>query len=250
MNQWTSSEKSWLTDDQWQVCNKGAIDPKELEGRACFIGMDLAKKIDTSVLVLIFPPDSNNADYIVVPYIFLPGDTLADKEKNERTPWRSWERRKLIYTTSGKVTNLDEVIDLIDSLDARYQLLDIVYDRWRAPEIMPQLEEMNWCADPKEENADRYLIEFGQGFKDMSPAIRNLEELVIDGKLSHAGHEALAWQVSCVAITEDDAGNVKFSKRKSKGKIDAVVALAMAAYRAKIHQPFESVYERRGLLFL
>jgi phage terminase large subunit-like protein len=201
--------------------------------------MDLAKKIDTSALVLVFPPDSENDDYIVIPYIFLPGDTLADKERNDRTPWRSWERRKLIYTTSGKVTNLNEILDLIDSLDARFDLKDIIYDRWRAPEIMPQLEEMNWCVDPKDQYADRYLIEYGQGFKDMSPAIRNLEELVIDGKINHAGHEALAWQVGCVAIVEDDAGNVKFSKRKSKGKIDAAVALAMAAYRARIYIPLE-----------
>ena len=140
---------------------------------------------------------------------------------------------------------------MIELLDARYQIKDIMYDRWRAPEILPQLESMGWSADPKDELANRYLIEHGQGFKDMSPAIRNLEELVISGRINHGGHEALAWQVSCVAITEDDAGNVKFSKGKSKGKIDAVVSLAMAAYRAKIHPQEEtSVYDERGILFM
>jgi phage terminase large subunit-like protein len=68
----------------------------------------------------------------------------------------------------------------------------------------------------------------------MSPAVRFLEELVFGHRLNYAGHPVLAWQLSCVAILEVEAGNVRFSKKRSKGKIDAVIALAMAAIRARL----------------
>ena len=114
---------------------------------------------------------------------------------------------------------------------------------------MPALESMGWAADVKQEFQERYLIEFGQGFKDMSPALRFPEEIIFSGRLNHGNHSVLAWQVSCVAIMEDEAGNVKLSKKRSKGKIDAVAAPAMAAFRARSHEiKTESVYKTRGLL--
>ena len=235
MNMWTSSEKGWLTADQWNICNKGEIDLSDLEDRPCYMGMDLSKKTDTSAIVLAFPPEVAGDDYIVLPFIFLPGETLAERERTERIPWLDWKNRELIHCTDGKVIQMDEILEVIKMLDARFDIRDIMYDRWRAPEILPQLEDMGWCADPAQINAKRFLIEFGQGFKDMSPAARNMEEIILAGQLNHGGHEALAWQISCVAMSEDDAGNIKFSKKKSKGKIDAVVSMAMALYRARVH---------------
>jgi phage terminase large subunit-like protein len=248
LNVRTSSDKSWLTEQQWQGCNKRDIDPEALKGRACYLGLDLSKKIDTSAVVAVFPPEREGDDYIVLPFIFLPGETLAHRERTERTPWLDWKRRGMIHVCTGKVILNDDIIAVIQSLDDRYDVKDIVYDRWRAPEILPALESMGWSADLKDTFPERFLIEMGQGFKDMSPAIRILEELVTGKRISHGGHPVLSWMVSCVAIVEDDASNVKFSKKKSNGKIDAVVALAMALFRARVH-PIEevSVYEERGV---
>jgi len=64
MDVWTSSDKSWLTEEQWQACNKGEIDPEALRRRACYLGLDLSKKIDTSAVVAVFPPLNEDGDYI------------------------------------------------------------------------------------------------------------------------------------------------------------------------------------------
>jgi phage terminase large subunit-like protein len=235
MNVWTSSDKSWLIEEQWQACNKGEIDPEALRGRACYLGLDLSKKIDTSAVVAVFPPLDEDDDYIVMPFIFLPGETLAHRERTERIPWLDWKRRNFIQVCTGKVIQNDDILAVIQSLDDRFNVRDIVYDRWRAPEILPYLEAMGWGADLKDDYYERYLIEMGQGFKDMSPAIRILEEMATGRRINHGGHPVLSWMVSCVSIVEDDAGNVKYSKKKSKGKIDAVVALTMALFRARVH---------------
>jgi phage terminase large subunit-like protein len=249
MNVWTSSEKGWITADQWKQSSKTQeIDLERLAGRPCYLGMDLAKKVDTSAIVAVFPPEEEGGEFIAIPHIFLPGETLAHRERNERIPWIDWKARGLIYTSPGKVIENEDILNVIRELDQRYQVKDCLYDRWRAPEILPALESMGWCADPKETHAERYLIEFGQGFKDMSPALRFLEELIFAGRLNHGNHPILAWQISCVAILDDEAGNAKFSKKRSKGKIDAAVALAMAAYRARLHEvQTVSVYEERGI---
>src|SRR5215472_4359023 len=61
----------------------------------------------------------------------------------------------------------------------------------------------------------------------MSPALRDLEQVLLEGNLAHGGHPVLSMCVSHTVITLDDAGNRKPSKRKSTAKIDGLVALAM-----------------------
>jgi phage terminase large subunit-like protein len=253
LNQWTSSAEAWITQEAWAACDHGEITAEELAGRTCCIGLDLAKKIDTSAMVAVFPPIEDGGDYLAVPFIFLPEDTLAERQKNERIPWLDWKQRELIYTCKGKVNNMTEILDAIKTLNDHCNVIDIVYDRWLALEILPDLVELGFSDDPKDSKATQRAIEFGQGYRDMSPAVRNLEEMVADDRLNHAGHEVLAWQVEGVTTAEDDAGNVKFSKRKSKHKIDAVVALAMAAYRARVYPKPKgpSVYAAdRGLIII
>jgi phage terminase large subunit-like protein len=135
------------------------------------------------------------------------------------------------------------VIDHIRALDEQFQIGDLCFDRWQMDLIAPFLLDMGWSDDPDEET--RHLIEFGQGYKSMSPACRVLEELVLAGRLSHGGHEVLAYMMSCVALARDDAENIKPSKRKSSGRIDGVVALAMALYHASLVklEPEGSAYD-------
>jgi phage terminase large subunit-like protein len=62
----------------------------------------------------------------------------------------------------------------------------------------------------------------------MSPALRDLEQALLDGNLAHGGHPLLSMCVAHTVVVIDDAGNRKPSKRKSTTKIDGLVALLMA----------------------
>jgi phage terminase large subunit-like protein len=96
------------------------------------------------------------------------------------------------------------------------------------------------------------MLDHGQGFKDMSPAIESLEELVLNGRLLHGGNPLLTWCMSNVKVSRDPAGNRKFDKRRKNRRIDGAVAAAMAvaAIKKVELQPETgpSVYERRGVL--
>jgi hypothetical protein len=95
------------------------------------------------------------------------------------------------------------------------------------------------------------LVEYGQGYVSMSPAVQILEAAVLDKRLRHGGHPILRWQVSNAAIEMDPAGNRKVSKKRAIGHVDGLVALLMAMGQAsRTPPPRKSVYATRGVLTL
>jgi phage terminase large subunit-like protein len=69
----------------------------------------------------------------------------------------------------------------------------------------------------------------------MSPALRDLEQVLLDaesalleGHLAHGDHPVLTMCAANTIVVIDDTGNRKPSKRRSTGRIDGLVALAMA----------------------
>jgi phage terminase large subunit-like protein len=248
MNVWTETSKTWLQADVWNACNIEKIDVKTLEGKKCFIGADLAKRGDTSSLVLYFPKQDGISINTVVPFIFLPSERLAYKEQQEKTPWRRWEQNKHIFTCPGAFIKAEYLADFIESLDSRFEILDFVYDKSYMSDLLPILIDMGWTDDPNNKFAPRYLVEIPQTFLGMHPCIQYLEELITTKSLNHGGHPVLAWMVSQVVLVENDTDLCRFSKRKSRSKIDAIVALSMVAYRAKVKGNIsnKSVYATRG----
>jgi phage terminase large subunit-like protein len=75
--------------------------------------------------------------------------------------------------------------------------------------------------------ADKF-VGFGQGFKDMSPALRDLESIILERKLRHGGHPVLSMCAMNAVIDRDPAGNRKLSKKRAPGRIDGMIALLMA----------------------
>jgi phage terminase large subunit-like protein len=92
------------------------------------------------------------------------------------------------------------------------------------------------------------IVAFGQGYASMNAPTKKLEELVLSGKILHGGHPVLRWMAGNVSLEQDAADNWKPSKKKSRERIDGIVALIMAIDRATT-QP-SSVYDRRGIFWV
>ena len=129
----------------------------------------------------------------------------------------------------------------IEKLGERFNIKEIAFDRWGAVQMVQNLEGMGFTVVP-----------FGQGFKDMSPPIKELMKLILEQKLAHGGTTVLRWNMDNIFIRRDLAGNIKADKEKSTEKIDGVIATIMALDRTirngNINE--ESVYDNRGLLFM
>jgi phage terminase large subunit-like protein len=106
----------------------------------------------------------------------------------------------------------------------RYNIQTIPFDRWNFRHLRPWLLRAGF----NEQMIETHFLEFGQGMQSMSPALRDLEQVLLEGHLAHGDHPVLGMCVSNTVVTIDDAGNRKPSKRRSSGRIDGFVALAMA----------------------
>ena len=238
LNQWVKQSVRWMPMDKWDECG-GVVDPYALEGRACYAGLDLSSTSDLTALVLAFPPTSEDAPYRVLPFFWLPEETLSLRVRRDHVPYDQWAKRGFIQTTEGNVVHYGFIERFICELGERYDIREIAHDRWNATMMVQTLEDDGFI-----------MVPFGQGFKDMSPPTKELMRLVLEHRLCHGGHPVLRWNMDNAFVRTDPAGNLKLDKEKSTEKVDGAVALVMALDRAMKNQGGDSVYNHRGLIVL
>lgn len=96
------------------------------------------------------------------------------------------------------------------------------------------------------------MVPFGQGFKDMAPALDSLEAELVNERIAHGMHPVLTLCAANATTTKDPAGSRKLDKSRTTGRIDGMVALAMAMGAAQSVQApaAPDPYKERGLLIL
>ena len=238
MNMWVSSTTSWIPDAIFMKGNE-LIDMRLLEGRDCYAGLDLSSTGDITALVLIFPPRNTDEKYILVPYFWVPEETIPQRVKANSVPYDIWEKQGHLMATEGNVIHYDFIEKFICDLAEKYHILEIAVDRWNATHMIQNLEDSGFT-----------MVPFGQGFASMSTPTKEFYRLLMEGQIIHAGHPVLRWMAGNVVIETDAAENIKVTKAKSKEKIDGIVASIMALDRCLRNQgePQGSVYDERGLL--
>lgn len=237
LNMWTSSSIAWIPEHVYAKGND-PIQYESLKGRSCYAGLDLSSTSDITAFVLVFPPRFEEENYIVLPFFWLPEDTLELRCRRDHVLYDVWERQGYIKTTEGNVVHYGFIEKFIEELSEIYHIKEIAYDRWNATQMVQNLEGMGLT-----------MVPFGQGYKDMSPPSKELYKLMMEGKIQHGGHPVLKWMGQNVVMRQDPAGNIKPDKEKSVEKIDGIVALIMGLDRCIRHQIDEgSVYDERGIL--
>ncbi len=237
-NEWTESVTSFLDLSKWDVGNK-PIDYKDLEGRHCYAGLDLASTTDVAALVLCFPVET---ELIVLPYFFVPAGNADERLRRDRIPYPEWIESGYIEATPGHVIDYDAIRLRINELAELYDIREIAVDRWNATQLVVQLD-----------GDGLNVAFFGQGYRSMNSPTKELEAAVLSERVVHAGNPVLRWMASNLCIEQDPAGNYKPSKRRSTEKIDGMAALIMAIGRYQAADDDDddgSVYDNRGLIVL
>lgn len=240
LNQWVKQAVRWMPMDKWDKC-AFAVNEEQLEGRVCYGGLDLSSTTDITAFVLVFPPCDEEDKYIILPYFWIPEDTLDLRVKRDHVPYYVWERQGYLQTTEGNVIHYGYIEKFIEKLGERFNIREIAFDRWGAVQMVQNLEGMGFTVVP-----------FGQGFKDMSPPTKELMKLTLEQRIAHGGHPVLRWNMDNIFVRTDPAGNIKADKEKSTEKIDGAIATIMALDRAIRcgNNNCASVYDNRGLLFI
>ncbi len=218
LNQWTEQASRWLPVTAWDAC-RADVDPTWVEGRRCYVGLDLSSTTDITALVAVFPDDVGG--FHVLARYFVPAERIRERAHRDRVPYDQWVRDGRIIATPGNVVDYEAVRAELRAWDDAYDLREIAFDPWNATDLVTRLEEQDGFT----------CVKLRQGFPTLSAPSKALEAAILGKTLHHDGDPVLRWMVSNVSVDQDAAGNIKPSKKASTEKIDGVVALVMALDR-------------------
>ena len=239
LNSWEKIKLSkWLGVDFWDLC-KGKVDLNRLKGRPCYGGLDLSSKIDMTAFVLLFPPDDINKEWTVLPWFWLPEENIAARVQKDQVPYDVWVKQGYLQTTPGNVIDYAFIEEHIIKLAQIYKIREVGYDPWNAMQTAIRLEDNGITP-----------VEVRQGYKSMSPPMKEIEQLTMGKKIKHNGHQVLRWNIGNVEVKIDENENIRPMKGKGKERIDGLVAMLNAMNRAMVQDDHESVYKKRGVLWV
>ncbi len=240
--QWVEAEAPWISGEAWFACEDKAFELRRLIGRRCWGGLDLSSTQDLTALVLEFEPTEDDPHWRQLEWFWLPGDGLHDKADKDRVPYVAWRDAGHLLVTAGRAINKLAVVKQAAEIAALYDLQALAYDRWR-------IEDVKMLCD--QEGISLPLVPFGQGFKDMAPAVDEYERRLLDRQLRHRGNPVMTWCAANAVVVTDPAGNRKVAKEKATGRVDGTVASIMATGSSMTRQENgPSVYENRELIVL
>lgn len=213
LNQRVSTFSPFVSRGVW-TSNNG--EPLPLSGRTVYCGLDLSARRDLTAMIVMFEDGGKKH---VHPFFWVPGDDLIERSKRDRVSYDVWAKQGFLRPVPGNSVDYSFVVRDMAEILSECEVESIRFDRWRIDLLKKEAER---------EGIEFPLVEFGQGFKDMSPAIDSLEQDLLDGNILHGGHPVLQMCAANSVVVTDAAENRKLDKQKAIGRIDGMVALAMA----------------------
>jgi len=217
--QWTDASNPWISSDIWLGAQR-EYEWQRLTGRRAWAGLDLSSTTDLTGLVLYVEPEREGEPWHLVPFAWLPEDDLDRKEDKDRVPYLAWKAAGYLETTPGRAISKLTVIKRLAELAAVFDIQAVGFDRWR-------IEDFKALAADYQIDLPN-MVPFGQGYKDMSPALEAFETALLNKQVVHPGNPVFTWCAANAVTQQDDAENRKLSKEKATGRIDLMVAAVMA----------------------
>ena len=226
LNQRVEAIARFVSPAEWQACAGPVGDITKCE--EVYGGLDLSEASDLTALVLI---GKIKGVWHCKCWFWFPGENIYERSRIDHVPYDQWEKEGYLETMPGAALRYDELAKRIDEILKQYKgLRKIGFDRWNFTQFSPWLTHAGWT----QTRIEQKWVPFGQGTQSMSPALRELESRIKDRELAHGGNPVLnmcAANAVVVGTKEGetkDSSNRKLSKKKSTGRIDGMVALAMA----------------------
>ena len=213
LNQRVSTVSPFISRDSWKACG-GQVLP--FGNTQVWAGLDLSARTDLTALVIV---GQIMGTWHIESHFWAPENGITDRSKRDRQPYDMWAKQGYLHTTAGSTVDYEVVASDISTILGQYNVQEVAFDRWRIDVLTKEFEKLGISLP---------LVPWGQGFKDMSPAIDVLEAELLNVRLAHGNHPVLTMNAANAIIIKDATGNRKLNKQKTTGRIDGIVALAMA----------------------
>lgn len=238
LNMWSSeAENPAIELTKWDACCLEPIENRpdpvrlrtqslaELKGRLCFGAVDLAPKLDTSALVLLFPPLKANERWRILEFFWCPKDNIEGRVKRDHVPYDRWAESGFITTTEGNLTDVRFIADQITEINKLFNLKEIAYDSSWSSELIRMLGESGF---PMEK-----FVAFPQTPVKMNGPCQEFMRKTLRKEFAHDNNPIMRWQVSNLRWnTQKGTGFIKPDRDRKREKIDGCASLIMALARA------------------
>lgn len=221
--EWVESANPWISPDVWRRAAE-EYDETLLIGRRCYGGLDISSTTDLTAFVLLFEPTEADPFWRQKCWFWIPSENMARKDETGNNLYPVWRAAGWLTATPGAAVNKLFVLSVLVGACASYKVQSIGYDRWRIEDLKSLMSD---------EGVTLPLEPFGQGFKDMAPAVDEYERLLISGEMKQDGNPVMTYCITSSVVETDPAGNRKVTKERSNGRVDGAVAGVMAAGRAR-----------------
>jgi len=233
---WCGSSDPWISDTDWMACAGEPLKPEIASTLEWYGGLDLSSTTDVTALVLTTKYEGTT---YVVPFFWVSEEQAKLRSHRDKVNYLNWVKSGDIRETEGAGIDYSKIRkDIVEDIGQKFPIVKLGMDRWNATQLAQQLADDGLN-----------VVWRGQGYKDMDPPTKEIERLIVAKELCHGGpgSPVLRWMVGNVMIQRDDAGNIKVSKKRSREKVDGVVALCMSIGASMIAEAAPSMYESEGV---
>jgi phage terminase large subunit-like protein len=220
LNRRVEASTPFLSSIAWGAC---AGEPRDLTGLSVFVGIDLSESGDMTAIVLAHP-DPTDGTWHIRPLVWLPAERLAERAARDRAPYDLWAARGHLETTPGAVISYEEVAQKLKEVFDDHDVIKVAFDAWHFDTFRPWLVKAGFSDVMIKEK----FREFGQGFRSMSPALRDFERLILEKRIRHGGHPLLNMAAANAVVVRSAVGDRKLDKRQATRRVDPLIAMIMA----------------------
>jgi phage terminase large subunit-like protein len=229
LNLWVNASQPCLSVDGWREGQskgwKPALEIPALKHEPCYVGLDLASKIDLCAAAFVFPPTVGRPKWRWLLQIWTPEETIIERGRRDRAPYPVWAEQGWLLTNPGVRLDQRSVLDCLVAASQLYDIQAIGYDPWHADKLLDDIER---ALELNEDDAKRMITPISQTFAGMSSACLKVQADILSGEIDAGGCPVTGWSVGNVVPNTDGKANLMFAKGKSRGRIDPVIAATIA----------------------
>jgi phage terminase large subunit-like protein len=242
-NIWENAAAAWMNMAAWDKCKDPNLRLEDFLKERGWAGLDLANRIDLADKVLLFKRLINGKEHLYAFATHYLNEAAIENAQNA-SHYKQWAAQGLLVVTPGSMTDHKWIADDLIADCKKFHLLEVDHDPYGSDSLVGFLQ-----ANPEWDQHCEF-VKIDQNVKNLSPAMKYLEGMVLDGRFHHTGDEILTWGMSNVTVKPDRNDNIFPRKERDENKIDPASALFNTIVRASIPGEGPSIYETRGLVTL
>jgi phage terminase large subunit-like protein len=226
LNVWCSASVAGINMQHWKLAADPGLSVEEFAGQECLEILDLASKSDICCEAKLFTKSiGGKRHYYAFVRHYLPEQSIEEADHNAQA-YDKWMKSGALIATPGAEVDFDLLREQVELDKNKFQILEIVYDPWRATQLAHQLQKTGAT-----------VVEIGQTANNMAEAFDELITALKAGRFHHTGDPVLEWMASNVIARQVKKGMFMPGKDKPQNKIDGIVAIVMGISRALAVEP-------------